>query len=581
MPPGGGGGGEAPTPGTGDPRHEQRMRLVRKASELATRCAVPVALSDPAIDGVCEPLRWPSMDKARDINNRYKALPENGRRKISVGDAADLANQAATQPPQGPAGGGESASAANVAAAFGAMPEDELRELLRSIDCSLAAASHAIQKAADEAEQKLSLQRAGTLMAVDSSSQDAVPPIAAPMDMGDEVQGAQPPPDRWNESRAVHRPNRNGVAYEAEQRRACALTVDSQEDAAPPPPASGNGVADDGEYINLGGYMIERNRFEEIWREHAIPPPQSLLPESLPDDDGEPLRLWSFNDGERKTAARGRSKLAGHLSPMPRGGGGGEARVTPAVAGEQRRAALEMRKERLVRKASSLATRCDVPVAVICPGVGAGGEPTWWPSKEEVWAIATRYKSLPEKDRRKHSVDNASYRENQAAAKQGPGGGGGELAMAAAQVDGIAAMPDKAADEAEQRLSLERAHAHAGALMVDSREDAAPPPPPQAASGNGVAYDGEYINLGGYMIEHNRFEAIWREHAIPPPQNLLPESLPDDDGDGGEPLRLWSFDDGETRWKKPLRGGGDQSSLDFCVDEILDKLVDFRSTWRD
>ncbi|XP_052140031.1 uncharacterized protein LOC127759848 [Oryza glaberrima] len=247
MPPGGG--GEAPTPVTGvagDPRHEQRMRLVRKASELATRCAVPVALSGPAIGGVCEPLRWPSMDKARDINNRYKALPENGRRKISVGDAADIANQAATQQPQGVPAGGESASAAGVAAAFGAMTEEELRELLRSIDCSLAAASHAIQKAADEAEQKLSLQR-------------------------------------------------------AEQRRACALMVDSQEDAAPPPPAaaSGNGVADDGEYINLGGYMIERNRFEAIWREHAIPPPQSLLPESLPDDDGEPLRLWSFDAGER------------------------------------------------------------------------------------------------------------------------------------------------------------------------------------------------------------------------------------------------------------------------------------------
>ncbi|KAB8084857.1 hypothetical protein EE612_007509, partial [Oryza sativa] len=138
-------------------------RLVRKASELATRCAVPVALSGPAIGGVCEPLRWPSMDKARDINNRYKALPENGRRKISVGDAADIANQAATQQPQGVPAGGESASAAGVAAAFGAMTEEELRELLRSIDCSLAAASHAIQKAADEAEQKLSLQRAGTL----------------------------------------------------------------------------------------------------------------------------------------------------------------------------------------------------------------------------------------------------------------------------------------------------------------------------------------------------------------------------------------------------------------------------------
>ncbi|EEE55869.1 hypothetical protein OsJ_04507 [Oryza sativa Japonica Group] len=281
MPPGGGGGGgEAPTPVTGvagDPRHEQRMRLVRKASELATRCAVPVALSGPAIGGVCEPLRWPSMDKARDINNRYKALPENGRRKISVGDAADIANQAATQQPQGVPAGGESASAAGVAAAFGAMTEEELRELLRSIDCSLAAASHAIQKAADEAEQKLSLQRAGTLMAVDSSSQDAVPPHAAPMDMGDEVQGAQPPPDRW---------------FEEER---------EPEDAAPPPqqPASGNGVADDGEYINLGGYMIERNRFEAIWREHAIPPPQSLLPESLPDDDGEPLRLWSFDAGER------------------------------------------------------------------------------------------------------------------------------------------------------------------------------------------------------------------------------------------------------------------------------------------
>ncbi|BAD82435.1 hypothetical protein [Oryza sativa Japonica Group] len=324
MPPGGGGGGgEAPTPVTGvagDPRHEQRMRLVRKASELATRCAVPVALSGPAIGGVCEPLRWPSMDKARDINNRYKALPENGRRKISVGDAADIANQAATQQPQGVPAGGESASAAGVAAAFGAMTEEELRELLRSIDCSLAAASHAIQKAADEAEQKLSLQRAGTLMAVDSSSQDAVPPHAAPMDMGDEVQGAQPPPDRWFEeerepvicSKKKPEPcsapppppppaNRNGVAYEAEQRRACALMVDSQEDAAPPPPppASGNGVADDGEYINLGGYMIERNRFEAIWREHAIPPPQSLLPESLPDDDGEPLRLWSFDAGER------------------------------------------------------------------------------------------------------------------------------------------------------------------------------------------------------------------------------------------------------------------------------------------
>ncbi|KAF2953934.1 hypothetical protein DAI22_01g443800 [Oryza sativa Japonica Group] len=319
------------------------MRLVRKASELATRCAVPVALSGPAIGGVCEPLRWPSMDKARDINNRYKALPENGRRKISVGDAADIANQAATQQPQGVPAGGESASAAGVAAAFGAMTEEELRELLRSIDCSLAAASHAIQKAADEAEQKLSLQRAGTLMAVDSSSQDAVPPHAAPMDMGDEVQGAQPPPDRWFEeerepvicSKKKPEPcsapppppppaNRNGVAYEAEQRRACALMVDSQEDAAPPPPppASGNGVADDGEYINLGGYMIERNRFEAIWREHAIPPPQSLLPESLPDDDGEPLRLWSFDAGERssrkqhkkmKTAARGRSKLTGHL----------------------------------------------------------------------------------------------------------------------------------------------------------------------------------------------------------------------------------------------------------------------------
>uniref|UniRef100_A0A0D3EXR1 MADS-box domain-containing protein n=1 Tax=Oryza barthii TaxID=65489 RepID=A0A0D3EXR1_9ORYZ len=480
MPPGGG--GEAPTPVTGvagDPRHEQRMRLVRKASELATRCAVPVALSGPAIGGVCEPLRWPSMDKARDINNRYKALPENGRRKISVGDAADIANQAATQQPQGVPAGGESASAAGVAAAFGAMTEEELRELLRSIDCSLAAASHAIQKAADEAEQKLSLQRAGTLMAVDSSSQDAVSPHAAPMDMGDEVQGAQPPPDRWFEE------EREPVICSKKKPEPCSAPP------PPPPPASGNGVADDGEYINLGGYMIERNRFEAIWREHAIPPPQSLLPESLPDDDGEPLRLWSFDAGERleKTAQKKENGCEGKI----------KAHWTP-----HKEATSSFLFAKIKEEART--------------GQWQEQNPTWWPSKEEVWAIATRYKSLPEKDRRKHSVDNASYRENQAAAKQGPGGGGGELAMAAAQVDGIAAMPDvellellrsidvslaaasdtiqKAADEAEQSVSLERAHAHAhaGALMVDSQEDAAPPP---AASGNGVAYDGEHINLGG------------------------------------------------------------------------------------
>uniref|UniRef100_A0A0E0JSM3 MADS-box domain-containing protein n=1 Tax=Oryza punctata TaxID=4537 RepID=A0A0E0JSM3_ORYPU len=562
MPPDGCGEATPVTAVAVDPRHEQRRvvletrkeKLVRKASELATRCRVPVALSCQAFGGGCEPLRWPSMEEAREINKRYKALPENDRRKHTVGDAADLANQAAAAKQQADPAGGESARAAERAAAFGAMPEEELRELLRSIDVSLAAASHMIQKAAEEAEQKHSLQRAhadmNTLM-VDSS--DAMLPNAAPMDMRDNPVASEDAvlecsqklmrlrrslenlqdPIRWFEEK------REPVICPQKKPKPC---------TAPPPPASG-GVPYDDKYINLGGYMIERDRFDAIWREHAIPP-QCLQPQSLPDDDGEPLRLWSFDDGETSSIKRLRGEDQSSLDTC-------------------RRAVLERRKEILARKASELATRCDVPVAVICPGVGAGGEPTWWPSKEEAWAIATRYKALPEKDRRKHSVDDASYCENQAAAKQG---GGGELAMAT-QEDGIAAMTDeelrellrsidvslaaasntiqKAADEAEQKLSLERACA----LMVDSSQDAAPmsdmgkkPKPctaaPPPASGSGFAYDGEYINLGGYMIERDRFEAIWREHAIPPLQSLQPESLPDDDD--GEPLRLWSFDDGET-----------------------------------
>ncbi|KAF0916460.1 hypothetical protein E2562_007544 [Oryza meyeriana var. granulata] len=303
-------GGESPVADPREQRRAQLVKLTKKACELSTRCDVSVAMVFPGVGREGQPVYWPSKEEATAISVRYRALPEKNRAKHDVD--AEESSESGKVKEDGTAG-----LLGSWDSKLGDMPGEELRQLLRSIDGSLEASRDRIQKHVDEAEKKLLLEYTNKFMVDsdddDSDSQDldrqnAMASNAAPVDMGvknsltgedvlmrDQVQGTQPPDAAATEVELMMKP----LQSIKEKRKPLRQSIKEKPKPYTAPPVRGNGVSYDGdgiEYSNLGGYMIERDAFEAVWRDAG--PPPCLKPE-LPDDDGdgELLQLWPFDDG--------------------------------------------------------------------------------------------------------------------------------------------------------------------------------------------------------------------------------------------------------------------------------------------
>ncbi|XP_040375742.1 uncharacterized protein LOC121053237 [Oryza brachyantha] len=225
--------------------------LNAKAKVLATRHDVHVAMVYPGDNG--EQQYWPSRELVQKIYFRYRKLPEKDRKEYP---RSVTQNQA-----------------------------DLARELLRSIDDSLAAVSDRIRELqppqdVDEVEQQLILLEQPDSFMVESQDHGSGGSDAQDMDR----ENAMP----VEEESAV--PGEDVVMRDQVEQ-----TQPPLHDAAAPPPVSADGVVphdgDDGiEYVNLGAFTVTRDAFEAVWREEGRPVPPS---------NPESMNRWAFFDDER------------------------------------------------------------------------------------------------------------------------------------------------------------------------------------------------------------------------------------------------------------------------------------------
>ncbi|XP_062229397.1 uncharacterized protein LOC133927109 [Phragmites australis] len=300
---------------------KRKDALKKKIHELATLCDVAVAVVCTGPDGSGDPEFWPSKEEVNAVVRRYNALPPEQRGKHVEDHADNVARQLAEEGGKlvRALEGGVSGALGSWEGSLEGVTADKLRELLASIDGSLVAAASRVLKlqpprygAADRArvllghvdgvtveEDSVSVTGNGKRRPQPRGEADAgggglgLPkknpklPNAAPEfadevvaensvpgeDVSDEVQIPQPPGDT--------------DADDAEWMRDL---VKALEKKAQPCTAAGAGI----EYINVGGYVMERDAYDFIRCDLGMPPP-CIGPDS-PDDDGEPLRLWSWDN---------------------------------------------------------------------------------------------------------------------------------------------------------------------------------------------------------------------------------------------------------------------------------------------
>ncbi|KAL6840383.1 hypothetical protein ACP4OV_030193 [Aristida adscensionis] len=333
MPRGGDGGGDHLG------RFPGRKRALRsKAEELARVCGVDVVVlcSGPGGGGGAE--FWPSREAAAETVRRYSALPPERRAEHTEDHAARFARELAAEGEKlGRARkGGSSGALGSLDGSLEGMSVGALQELLASIDGALVAARGRVQQQQQPPPpQQQQQQRNGTAdhagvvhadelpfplpgkgagkparrpqprgepeagvegRGLPPSKNPRSPPNAAPVDAGevvaensvtvedacDEVRILQPPPGRAA-----------AAAGDAELMRDLVMERDAELMRDPFHAAPFNAGV---EYISVGRLVMERDAYDFIRFDLGMPPP-CLGPE-IPDspDDGEPLKLWSWDN---------------------------------------------------------------------------------------------------------------------------------------------------------------------------------------------------------------------------------------------------------------------------------------------
>ncbi|CAM0884284.1 unnamed protein product [Alopecurus aequalis] len=248
---------------------ERMLGLMEKAKELQDvgREDVAVAMVYSRSDGVGGPGYWPSEDKAREVVGLLFELPEAERVTEDHANYVTGLRDAQRSKLDKVREGGIAAALGPWERDLDGKPLEALQELLASIEVSQKAARSRIRERQPHPDES----------------------VAGEKDASDEVQGTQKQPQGADEVQETQKqPPGDDDDDAAWMKR---LVEDLKEK---PEPASGSAAPYDAgmiEYINVGGYVMERDSYDFIRFDLGMFPP-SLEPES-PDYD-ELLRLWSW-----------------------------------------------------------------------------------------------------------------------------------------------------------------------------------------------------------------------------------------------------------------------------------------------
>ncbi|PUZ53351.1 hypothetical protein GQ55_5G045900 [Panicum hallii var. hallii] len=288
--------------------------LKRKAEELSTRCAVDVAVVCTGPGGRGDPDCWPSKEAATEVARRYSALDPAQRAKHTEDHAAGVARRLAEERDKlvRAREGGVAGALGSWDGSLEGVSEDKLRELLASIDGSLVAVKNRVLEL--QAPLGTAADRATLWSVLVHDDNDIIVPPRGEADAGGA--GLHPPPSK--------NPNSpNAVPVDAGE-EVVAENIVTAEDAGDEvqilqPPRDADADADEWmrgpvddikkrpqpynpaaydtriQYISVGRFMMELDAYEFIRFDLGMPPP-CIAPNSLDDDDGEPLKLWSWDN---------------------------------------------------------------------------------------------------------------------------------------------------------------------------------------------------------------------------------------------------------------------------------------------
>ncbi|OEL16319.1 hypothetical protein BAE44_0022660 [Dichanthelium oligosanthes] len=305
----------------------RKETLRKKAEELGSLCGVDVAVvcTDPG--GAGDPYCWPSREAASAVARRYSALEPAERAKHTEDHAAHVVRRLAEERDKlaRVREGGVAGALGSWDGSLEGVSEEKLRELLASIEGSLVAAKNRVLKLQaplggaadratflpglvheDEATEEDSVSAtdngvpprpqprceadaggggglgpprsknpnsANAAVPVDADEEVVAENIVTAEDAGDEVQILQPPGDADPDDAEWMR----GLVDDLKKR---------------PQPYNPAGYAAGIEYINVGRFLMERDAYDFIRFDLGMPPP--CIEPNSPDDDGEPLKLWSW-----------------------------------------------------------------------------------------------------------------------------------------------------------------------------------------------------------------------------------------------------------------------------------------------
>ncbi|KAM3334704.1 hypothetical protein ACQJBY_029249 [Aegilops geniculata] len=301
----------------------RKAGLMSKAKELAEMADAPVAVLCSGLDGQGALQCWPSTETARAVVGQFLALPKEAR---IVFDHANYV--AGVRDVQGSRlarvrAGGLAAALGPWESPLDGMPEDALRELLGSVGRSLVATRSRIRRLQSQREESVAenfvvageghasgevqgtrRQPRGAATAPSAArkkqlvEKPKVKPAAADgaarlkqlLEGPKEKPAADDGAVRWKQLLKDHKEKPTAAANVDAARRKQLLEGPKEKPvrAAPFDP----GMIE--YYINVGGYVMERDAHDFIRHDLGMLPP-SFEPEPPEPDYDEPLRLWSWD----------------------------------------------------------------------------------------------------------------------------------------------------------------------------------------------------------------------------------------------------------------------------------------------
>ncbi|KAG2602821.1 uncharacterized protein LOC120709019 [Panicum virgatum] len=289
-----------------DPRYclvrfmKRKEVLKRKAEALATRCAVDVAVLCTGPGGRGDLDCWPSKEAANEVARRYGALDPAQRAKHTEDHAANVARRLAEERDKLARAreGGVAGALGSWDGSLEAVSEGRLLELLASIEGSLVATKN---RALELQAPLAGAADRATLLSVlvhDEGTVDIFVPPRGEADAGGGGLGlGLPPPPSKN----PNSPNAEDAGDELQilqpPREADARWMRGLLDGIKKRPQPYNPAAYDTriESISVGGFMMKLDAYEFMRFDLGMPPP-CIAPNPLDDDDGEPLKLWSWGN---------------------------------------------------------------------------------------------------------------------------------------------------------------------------------------------------------------------------------------------------------------------------------------------